>query len=197
MRFRNQREAGFAAIGPTARIGLGLLAIALVVAFNQTSKPRSNVLGTKVQRCAVDGHLVARGPRTTRAQTATASVRNGGVGAILAPPEKIKPGPGPVRPPLMMTLGVRAGESRSLIATVLIRNRASCPVGIRPLEISARHGSTKVGRIGDVGSDFAVLDPGQSIEVSVEIPTTADGQWIIDATTTADVGVAVLIAVPV
>lgn len=197
MSIRNRREAGFAAIGPTARIAAGLMAIALVVAFNQTSKPRTSVLGTKVRRCEVDGVPVAQGPRVVKAESATASIRGGRAGAVLVPPVKLKPGAAEAPRPVTLALGIRAESPGTLIVTALVENHATCPVAVQPIQVTARHGATVLERIADLGGGSVTLDPGKSVAAITHVPAEADGSWKFDASTTADVGAGVITAVAV
>jgi hypothetical protein len=190
MRFRNQREAGFAAIGPTARIAAGLLAIALVVAFNQTSGRSPSVLGTKVERCEVDGTSVALGPRAIYAEPLSLEVRNGKLLSALLPAKKVTPGATQDAPvPLLVAIGVRDAGKGRLAATVRFDNLSSCPIAVQDTHLSARRaGAVALDRSVDFGGrSRVVIDPGKHATARVVIPA-GDGSWTVVATAAADIG---------
>jgi hypothetical protein len=189
MRFRKENEAGFAAVEPTARIAAGLLAIALVVVFNQTSRP-TTVLGAKIERCDVGGAPVTVGSRTLAAQAVSATVRKGKVAALLIEPEKITPRGVPLLRPLTFALGLRVTKPGTIDVTVLAENLSSCSIALDPVRVNLQRGDDpivgKIVRLG--GADRTVLAPGKRVRARVLLPLAGDGPVSVRAVGSADVG---------
>lgn len=183
--------------GSFARVGVALAAVAIVVAVNQiTVRGRSaSVLGSKIQRCNVDGPAgtvaIASGTIVIRGEILTVPVRAGTPGAVLAPPIKVSPGSvGPSIAPAVLSVGVRGAAPRRLAVNVAIRNLTDCPVAVSVARVSAKLGSSPVTiaavRFG--GRDRVIVDGRRRVNGRAEIPVGADGTWRIESTAYADVG---------
>lgn len=183
--------------GSFARVGVALAAVAVVVAVNQiTVRGRSaSVLGSKIERCNVDGPAgsvgISSGPLVIRGETVTVTVTAGKPAAVLAPPVKLSPGtaPAPVTP-AVLSVGVRGAAPRRLAVNVAIENMSDCPVAVSVARVSANLGSSPVTvaavRFG--GRDRVIVDGGKRVNGRAEIPLSADGAWRIESSAYADVG---------
>ena len=190
MSFRSLRRA------PIARMALGVAAVAIVVASNQTSveERSSAVLGTKVERCnVVDDTGTARvetGSRVVVAQPLTVRVARGVPGASLAPSTKITPGAAQPSTPVTVALGVRGSGTRRVAVTMTIRNLSDCPVAVSLARITAEVGASPASVVAvRFGSrDRVVLQSGDRATGRAVLPVNSDGDWRVEGSVYADVG---------
>ena len=183
--------------GTFARIGVALAAVAVVVAVNQINvRDRSaSVLGSKIERCNVDGPAgsvgISSGPLIIRGETVTVTVAAGKPAVALAPPVKLSPdtASAPVTP-AVLSVGVRGAAPRRLAVSVAIENMSDCPVAVSVARVSANLGSSPatVAAVRFGGRDRVIVDGGKRVNGRAEIPLNADGAWRIESSAYADVG---------
>ena len=178
-------------IGNRERIVAALIVIAAVVAVNQTSRRGPAVLGTKVERCSVDGMQVTTGMRTINAQRLSVNVAKGKPASVLVPPLKFTPGaPDLATPPVTLALGVTPGGKGKVSVVASIHNATDCAVAVSGVQISARRGTapSSPSLVVFGHRERVVIAPGHSAKGRASVPVDRDGAWVIDATGSADVG---------
>jgi hypothetical protein len=181
-------------VGHRSRILAALVAVAAVVAVNQTSLRRApSVLGTKVTRCTIGGErAVATGTRALRSERLTVDVAGGRVGAVLIPPVKVAPGSPSVRAPVPVSieLGVRSGGRGRLAVTTVVRNSSDCSVAVTAVTVSGRRGTdTAISSLVVFGGRERVfIAPGRHISGRAVLTAPRDGTWMVDASGSADIG---------
>jgi hypothetical protein len=181
---------------PIARMALGIAAVAIVVAANQTHvEGRSTaVLGTKVERCNVvddtGKRRVDTGSRVVVAQPLTVRVARGVPGASLTPPTKIAPGVAEPVVPVTVTLGLRGSGARRVAVTMTVRNLSDCPVAVSLGRVTAEAGASPatVAGVRFGNRDRVILESGGRITGRAVLPVAIDGTWRVDGSAYADVG---------
>ncbi|MFY9586763.1 MAG: hypothetical protein WAT66_04835 [Actinomycetota bacterium] len=181
---------------PIARMALGVAAVAIVVAANQTSvKGRStSVLGLKVERCSVTDESgttrVDTGSRLVVAQPLSVRITKGAPGASLAPPIKITPAVAQPIPPVTVSLGLRGAGARRVTVTMSVRNLSDCPVAVSVGRITAEVGTSPatVVAVRFGGRDRVILQSGSLATGRAVLPVERDGSWRVAGSAYADVG---------